>query len=200
MALKREETARKRRNLTEKKLEDEKVRSSEGLESKTRVDCCYQAETINRLLKKQSRTRGKRNALSTAEDRPTPVSNSREGELEMEEGEEGVATPVIPTMYRWISTSRTLATPDGTKGKQEPRMTLSFSVPVTALPPSVSAGTDVPMRDSINVALSPPPVEKAICDIEGCGAQRKYRLVKDWQKGACGLPHLKALETKLLSA
>ncbi|KAG6806044.1 hypothetical protein H0H93_003624, partial [Arthromyces matolae] len=43
LALRREETARKRKNLTEKKLEDEKL------------------ETINRLLKKQSRPRKKKN-------------------------------------------------------------------------------------------------------------------------------------------
>ena len=41
-----------------------------------------QAETINRLLKKQSRARGKRNALSTAEDRLGPGEVAGEGEEE----------------------------------------------------------------------------------------------------------------------
>ncbi|THH02914.1 hypothetical protein EW026_g69 [Hermanssonia centrifuga] len=113
MALKREETARKRRNLTEKKLEDEK------------------AETINRLLKKQSRSKGKRNALATAEDRPTPLSLAAINgeEIDVEDGiEEGtIPSFVPPTMYRWTSTTK------GTKDGQEPRMLISFSVPLTAI-------------------------------------------------------------------
>ncbi|KAF9821930.1 hypothetical protein IEO21_00360 [Rhodonia placenta] len=85
MALKREETARKRRNLTEKKLEDEKT------------------ETINRLLKKQSRAKGRRNALSTAEDRPTQQANADD----MDDAADAEAPePVAPTMFRWVSSSR----------------------------------------------------------------------------------------------
>ncbi|PAV18720.1 hypothetical protein PNOK_0556300 [Pyrrhoderma noxium] len=59
-ALRREETARKRKNLSVKKLEDEKT------------------ETINRLLKKQSRPRGKKGA-------PAPVDVEEDGEADAEE-------------------------------------------------------------------------------------------------------------------
>ncbi len=33
-----------------------------------------------------------------------------------------------------------------------------------------------------------------VCDVEGCAERRKYRLVKDWARGACGMAHLKVLE------
>ncbi|TBU64942.1 PAPA-1-like conserved region-domain-containing protein [Dichomitus squalens] len=180
IALKREETARKRRNLTEKKLEDEK------------------AETINRLLKKQSRARGKRNALSTAEDRPGPGEAAGEGEEE--EIVEAFAPP--PTMYRWVSSARSPSTPaKGEAGEAvpEPVMTLSFSVPVSALPHK-EEGENVMEVDSGNGSLHIPPpprlppAELPKCDVQGCTSLRKYRLVRDFQKGACGLSHLKALE------
>jgi Ino eighty subunit 2 len=129
--LKREETARKRKNLSEKKLEDEKVRfyilsSIPYIPSFT----VFQAETINRLLKKQSRPRNKRNALSTAEDR-TP----QEGEV-MEESVEIPQVQVVPNMYRWISTTRTLPVVESDMQTDGPTktMALSFSVPLVALP------------------------------------------------------------------
>lgn len=163
MALKREETARKRKNLSEKKLEDEK------------------AETINRLLKKQSRARGKRNALSTAEDRPTPGV----GQEDMEEGEEmGSQTPAPPTMYRWVSTTKV----PPVEGSDERRMLMTFSVPVSIM-------SHVATEQAQPASTHPPPTRPA-CDVEGCTAQRKYRLVKDWHKGACSMTHLKALEAK----
>jgi len=117
IALKREETARKRKNLTEKKLEDEK------------------AETINRLLKKQSRSKAKRNAAP-------PVDTPLEGDAE-----DVVETPpvqVIPTMYRWISTSRPRPLIEGVDGMKvdseaERIMSLSFSVPFVALPQTSGA-------------------------------------------------------------
>ncbi|KAG2028421.1 PAPA-1-like conserved region-domain-containing protein, partial [Suillus americanus] len=133
LALRREETARKRRNLTEKKLEDEK------------------AETINRLLKKQSKSKAKRSALSTAE------ASASEGEREVEQEEKEV---VIPTTWRWISSTR-------------------------------------PLTNSALLAPQPPlPKEKPQCDVPGCTETRKYRLVRDWVRGACGLMHLKVLEVE----
>ena len=119
--------------------------------------------------------------------------------MEVDEGEEGTVTPIIPTMYRWISTSRVTTSTDGMQEKEESRMLLSFSVPIHALPQQAAAVADgTPVRDAGGV----PPTTKAkpLCDIEGCEAQRKYRLVKDWERGACGLAHLKTLETQLLSA
>jgi len=116
IALKREETARKRKNLTEKKLEDEK------------------AETINRLLKKQSRSKTKRNAAPPAD---TPLEG---------DAEDVVETPpvqVIPTMYRWVSTSRPrplMEEDEMTVDNEVQRtMALSFSVPFIALPQTSSA-------------------------------------------------------------
>ncbi|KAI0704930.1 hypothetical protein BC835DRAFT_1468555 [Cytidiella melzeri] len=180
MALKREETARKRKNLSEKKLEDEK------------------AETINRLLKKQSRPRGKRNALATAEDRPTPVALVAEGE---EGGEEASVAPVLPTMYRWTSTAKTIT---AASGEEERRLVMSFSVPVSVLPSSAelqpASGTvvDQTTNEGAKIAIQPPrPLQK--CDVEGCKVYRKYRLAKDFQRGACGMAHLKQLEARLAS-
>jgi len=116
LALKREETARKRKNLTEKKLEDEK------------------AETINRLLKKQSRSKTKRNAVPQAD---TPL------EGDAEDATETPPIQVIPTMYRWISTSRPrplMEEVDEMKvdDEAERTMALSLSIPFIALPQASS--------------------------------------------------------------
>ena len=35
---------------------------------------------------------------------------------------------------------------------------------------------------------------KPECDVQGCFRTRKYKLVKDWTMGACGMGHLKMLE------
>jgi Ino eighty subunit 2 len=37
---------------------------------------------------------------------------------------------------------------------------------------------------------------EARCDVPGCQEGRKYRLVRDWERGACGMGHLKVLEGK----
>ena len=34
----------------------------------------------------------------------------------------------------------------------------------------------------------------AVCAVDGCTAKRKYRLVRDWERGACGMDHLHVLE------
>ncbi|KAI0778064.1 hypothetical protein BD413DRAFT_600898 [Trametes elegans] len=182
IALKREETARKRRNLTEKKLEDEK------------------AETINRLLKKQSRARGKRNALSTAEDRPALGENAL-GEGEDDDVAE--STTPAPTMYRWVSRAQPISQPDESDeehkkdGPPERTVVLSFAVPVSVLPPAQSSGHEAVDVDSKQTPAKPPPSSvPPHCDVQGCTALRKYRLVRDFQKGACGLGHLKVLESQ----
>ncbi|KAH9898537.1 hypothetical protein C8Q73DRAFT_641052 [Cubamyces lactineus] len=179
IALKREETARKRRNLTEKKLEDEKL------------------ETINRLLKKQSRTRGRRNALSTAEDKPTPGENAP-GEGEEEDVAETFAPP--PTMYRWISRTQSVPVPGEQQETSEKTVVFSFSVPVEALPPTVTQDGDGSMQVDSDMATTArrPQARPPHCDVQGCTALRKYRLVRDFHKGACGLSHLKVLETQMV--
>jgi Ino eighty subunit 2 len=173
----------------------------------------YKAETINRLLKKKSGTRNRRNPLASAEDR-TPATHTGNGtpaEGEMDEDESGEAMiagtgaavqaiEVIPTQYRWISTSR--PSPDAPPGD---KMFLSFSVPASLLPtthqsaaPDVDADGDVRMETT----QEQEPPEKlramapAVCDVEGCSARRKYRLVRDWEGGACGMDHLHVLERK----
>lgn len=154
--------------------------------------CASQAETINRLLKKQSRGKGRRNALATAEDRDTPIAASR-GEAEDEEGEGSAAPiPIIPTMYRWSSSVK-----EGENGEKQ--MVLSFAVPISVVP--VPDGDETSMDvDPVPVSAVPPPQsERPTCDVSGCKVPRKYRLVKDWQKGACGMEHLKVLEAQVVS-
>lgn len=211
------------------------------------VDAFYppliQAETINRLLKKQSRPRGKRNALATADDR-TPTSRPNTGVAGTPEDDDESAEPsepVVqepPTYWRWISTTKLNSTngganvagsksadaegddnkmavdeePEGESIKAEKTMTLSFSVPVSMLPPpSKAEGHDHAVTDmdvdGTPAALvktkakttppsRPPTNGNSLCDVEGCGQTRKYRLVKDWTRGACGMEHLKALQVK----
>lgn len=110
-------------------------------------------------------------------------------------------------MYRWISSSRRPETiAGGTKAdaaEAERRMWISFSVPTTVVsrispPPEDkdAAGRDMdiddakPIVDSSLTASTQPPR----CAVPGCGATRKYRLVRNWQIGACGMSHLKMLE------
>ncbi len=79
-----------------------------------------------------------------------------------------------PIMYRWVSSKKV----DGDSS----HMVLSFSVPPTAMPlPRLNSDDSQPKAPSS-------------CAVEGCGRPRKYRLVRDWQIGACGMPHLKVLE------
>ena len=87
--------------------------------------------------------------------------------------------PIPPLMYRWMSTSRT-------SSNAEKHMILSFSVPPSVL-----------HDDQLSkVVLSPsaPPASHPICDVDGCRSERKYRLVGDWSRGACGMAHLNILE------
>jgi Ino eighty subunit 2 len=50
-----------------------------------------------------------------------------------------------------------------------------------------------------DTSISSPPTKPALtprCDAKGCKESRKYRLVKDWTRGACGMSHLRVLEGK----
>jgi Ino eighty subunit 2 len=42
----------------------------------------------------------------------------------------------------------------------------------------------------------PKPLAPAVCNVDGCTATRKYRLVRDSERGACGMGHLHLLETQ----
>ncbi|KAJ3875132.1 PAPA-1-like conserved region-domain-containing protein [Lentinula edodes] len=179
LALRREENARKRKNLSEKRLEDEKL------------------ETINRLLKKQSRPRTKRAGGE--------VGDAPDGSIGGSDRSKGMQAPMIP-MFRWVSTTvllptETSTTPDKTtlspspnddalapvsvveSPSQERRVQFSLAIPAAFLPPENAA--PLPLTE-----IRPP----AICAVSGCGDPRKYRLVKDWKIGACGMAHLKVLE------
>lgn len=153
-----------------------------------------QAETINRLLKKQSRARGKRNALSTAEDKPGP-GEPTQGEGDEEEMVEALAPP--PTMYRWVSSARPRPTADAEDDTPSERvMTLSFSVPVSAIPQKLAEeAIAMEVDNGTNIATSS---RRPNCDVQGCTSLRKYRLVRDFRKGACGMSHLKLLEGQLV--
>lgn len=131
---------------------------------------------------------------------------------------EGAYTPapIIPTMYRWISTSKPITPPEdiSEEGRDSRKMVISFSIPVSVLPQSVTPqngseeGTPMeidseggkPAKTSPVVPSPSVPAETPCCDVAGCQARRKYRWVKDWQRGACGMEHLKLLETQLGTA
>ena len=161
-----------------------------------------QAETINRLLKKQTRPRNKRNALATAEDR-TPASQT--GVPTPENGEEEtegaiVTIPEIPTMYRWISTTRptaNLTTAPGTNvaslshhDSTQGTMCLSFSVPLNALP--AYGQTEDQMEAEVQSRKM-----TAHCITPGCNRPSKYRMKSSFLQGVCGIEHLKLMERKV---
>ncbi|KAH9954186.1 hypothetical protein BC827DRAFT_72313 [Russula dissimulans] len=125
IALRNEETARKQKHLSEKKLEDK--------------NAC--AKTINRLLKKRSGTRKRRNQLASGEDR-TPTNQTgngtpAEGEVDEEESAEAAAVPVVEVCYQWTSTLK--SSPDAPLGD---KMFPSFSIPTSLLSLAVLHQTD----------------------------------------------------------
>ncbi|KAJ7209155.1 hypothetical protein GGX14DRAFT_697865 [Mycena pura] len=174
IALRKEENARKRKNMI--------------------------AETINRLLKKQSRAKTRRNAAAPV---PTPVTvtapQSDEDAADMDDEREdappapSTSTAAAIPMYRWISTSRPpepAAPPDAMCVDSEPApppvASISFSIPEAFLSTS---GAD---ESAARAPCLPTP---AHCAIEGCEGARKYRAVgKAWGVGACGLGHLRLLQ------
>jgi Ino eighty subunit 2 len=117
----------------------------------------------------------------------------REGEEDMEvekdtemadpaAGAEPQATEVVPTMYRWISSARTSRTENEGVVRS---MTLTFSVPVGTV--GKVSGEDAMPVDRTEKAPA------LLCDVNGCTQVRKYKLVKDGRRGACGMSHLKLL-------
>ncbi|KAF8798693.1 hypothetical protein BYT27DRAFT_7122843 [Phlegmacium glaucopus] len=172
LALRKEETARKRKNLSEKKLEDEK------------------AETINRLLKKQSRPKNKR--TTALDDRsPLPSSNVQEGEEADGDEEEDEAMDIVeeppkevrPVMYRWVSSLR--VAPSIENADRQVEMGITFSVPEAFIPPQVN-------KDEYQAARGP-----GLCAVEGCGKPRKYRVLRDWTTGACDSTHLRIVANQV---
>ena len=185
----------------------------------------FQLETINRLLKKQSRPRTKRTTAqsrdqphvddvtppgSTSGVRSNPGPSKRGARKAAAGGEDsendaGVENAKdtqdhhngekevqrqVPTMYRWVSSACRQ------EGTDEMQMRITFSVPVSVLPSNEDAG--VPKADKYEgggkVMI---PERPATCATPGCHKPFRYRLVKDWTRGACGMACLKALEATL---
>src|ERR1700761_7582379 len=150
-------------------------------------------ETINRLLKKQSSRRAKKEALAGAAS--TQISTPLHGDdsdAEAESGSGGGETKASlkeVNMYRWISNKEGLsfAIPMGflpklrtPPGETESEAQAPASQPQVTLP-------------NHNVNLYPArPIPQ--CSVSGCEAQRKYRLVKSFERGACGMEHLRVLQ------
>ncbi|KAF8812612.1 hypothetical protein BYT27DRAFT_7251735 [Phlegmacium glaucopus] len=119
LALRREETARKRKNLSEKKLEDEK------------------AETINRLLKKQ--ISGSRTPKIKIKSNVQEEGEEADGDEEEDDVMDIVEDPpkeAKPVMYRWISSLR-IALSTGSADRQV-EMGITFSLPEAFVPPQVN--------------------------------------------------------------
>ena len=138
-----------------------------------------------------SSKRGSRKVTNADEMDDEDVMDEDMAEVEKEE----VKEVRVPTMYRWISTSRLPVTQDDTdnreevdeKGKEkekqeEKRLRITFSVPVSVLSKPV---------EPVRFAPLPRPTQ---CAVPGCGKPFKYRFVKDCAKGACGITCLKVLE------
>lgn len=135
-----------------------------------------QAETINRLLKKQSSRRNKK-ATQTS----TPVGEGEDSEAgeEGEGGDVGVGVSGAVdsvALFRWISNAQGI----------------TFSTPNAFLPDNAEDTADLGRSQAVVVKMA------AVCDVEGCTEKRKYRVVKDFGKGACGIGHLKELERRVM--
>jgi Ino eighty subunit 2 len=95
-------------------------------------------------------------------------------------------------MWRWISSTRAPAEEGG-----ERTTTFALGVPPAVLPEDTEEGAPDTAAALASAAREPAghARESATCAVEGCASPRKYRLVRDWTMGACGMGHLKALES-----
>ena len=71
---------------------------------------------------------------------------------------------------------------------------------LSTVPASASEADGVDASDEMKgsggfpVNEPPKPRPPAVCDVLGCEAKRKYRLVHDFERGACGMAHLQILK------
>jgi Ino eighty subunit 2 len=127
------------------------------------------------------------------------VTPANRGEPRGNNGQEGSdsedstpsKTPPETTSYRWVSNASGI----------------SFSVPSSFLPSASLEGemdvdnstlpeTDQP-KPSENYNVNPHPARPPTkCSFDGCELMRKYRLVKNFEAGACGMEHLKLLQAR----
>jgi Ino eighty subunit 2 len=153
-------------------------------------------ETINRLLKKQTRTRNnKRSAVVTPEDH-TPGLGDEDAENDVTPE----TPPPAPMTYRWVSSARE----DGGERIMQLRFSVPYAAfPATLRPPEPEEGSEDRMDvdpDTKPVVPKFPPVQvlpppRPRCAVDGCGEVMKYRLPSQWQIGACGMTHLNVLRT-----
>jgi Ino eighty subunit 2 len=83
-------------------------------------------------------------------------------------------------------------------------MFILFLFPAPSLPgrpavPDIDADGDIKMETPQEQAQKVQVTVRAVCAVDGCTAKRKYRLVRDWERGACGMDHLYILERQLRS-
>jgi hypothetical protein len=123
-------------------------------------------------------------STSTPADIPTSSVLTRDASSDPDIVENGSADsgPTLPKMYRWVSS---LVTKEG----GERSMVIGFSVPVDVIHASESG----PLHGQSQVLVSDQTPLK--CAVAGYRELWKYQLMKDWPWGACGMKHLKALES-----
>ena len=111
------------------------------------------------------------------------------GESDSDESVSAKTPPEITT-FRWVSNASGI----------------TFSVPASFLPPAESMGeTESAQADEMEVDkhaddynTNPHPARPAIkCSVKGCDLLKKYRLVRKFDTGACGIEHLKLLDSQL---
>ena len=78
-------------------------------------------------------------------------------------------------------------------------MFLSVSVTELSMPNqsvALDAEGDVEMEttEEQEQEHKPRAMAPAVCAVEGCTAKSRYKLVRDWERGACGMDHLRVLE------
>ena len=164
---------------------------------------------MNRLLKRKAGVgRGRKSAAQLAAlAAGTPLG----GESEVESAER---EPEPATMYRWTSgpngitfsvppavllehgVQPTIPKPQPAEGDSE----MAVDGPEqTSGEPSVEASRQTSVAFDNGIAFSAPPEDRKpqlskSCAVSGCAQPLKYRLVRDWTIGGCGLDHLRALE------
>ncbi|KAJ4481062.1 hypothetical protein J3R30DRAFT_2397787 [Lentinula aciculospora] len=135
---------------------------------------------------KTSETAQLTESLSQEQDQPTGnskrIEDSLQGSMDMADASDVSNEPQLLAESATPISSKadTSGTVDVT---QEKRMQFYLAIPTAFLPPD-------------GEVTSPllPSLESPLCAVSGCGVPRKYRLVKDWKIGACGMAHLKVLE------
>ena len=87
-------------------------------------------------------------------------------------------------MYRWVSN----------------KSGLSFSVPtaMAAVPTSTDSAEPMDVNRPEKEQEEQKGRPNVLCNVEGCEEVRKYRLVRAWEWGACGMDHLKVLEGRVI--